>query len=133
MDPEVGNVSFPSPRGQRFYRKPYSDITAQLMDEKARALVNEAQRRTRELLQEHLEGLKKVAAHLLENEVMSHGDMEKLLGPRPFQAELDAELKHDKEERERIEKRRKANQEAAYEKMTKEATQAESTITGDSS
>jgi len=107
MDPEIGNVSFPSSEGEGFYRRPYSDATATLIDEHARKLVIQAYERTRSILKENLEGLEKVAKYLLEHEVMSYAEVESILGPRPFQEELEEEARLDKEERQRIEEKRK--------------------------
>lgn len=42
-------------------------------------------KRTKELLIEHREGLEKVAAKLLEKEVLFQSDLEDLLGKRPFE------------------------------------------------
>lgn len=64
--------------------KPYSEATAQLIDEEARILVQAAYDRTIELLEDKREVAELVAQKLLENEVLSKEDMVELLGPRPF-------------------------------------------------
>jgi len=63
---------------------PYSEETAEVMDQEARSLIQMAYERTLAIVQEHLEGVKKVAALLLEKEVIRREDIEGILGPRPY-------------------------------------------------
>eukprot|EP00039_Didymoeca_costata_P023193 m.6298 g.6298 ORF g.6298 m.6298 type:complete len:778 (-) comp3514_c0_seq1:188-2521(-) len=85
MNEKIGNLSWqmPSPNDPQF-EKPYSEATAKLIDEEARALVQRAYDRTIELLTEKKDLAAKVAERLLEKEVLSTEDMKELLGPRPF-------------------------------------------------
>ncbi|CDW56354.1 Peptidase M41 and AAA and FtsH ext domain contain ing protein [Trichuris trichiura] len=64
--------------------KPYSEQTAQLIDQEVRTIVSDALRFTRKMVEEHREGVEKVAKRLLEREVLSREDLIELLGPRPF-------------------------------------------------
>lgn len=85
MNEKVGNLSFYDPQGENQFSKPYSDTTAELIDSEVRALVDQVYARTTELITKHRDGLEKVAAKLLEKEVLFQSDLEDLLGKRPFE------------------------------------------------
>jgi AFG3 family protein len=85
MNEKVGNLSFYDPQGENQFSKPYSDTTAELIDSEVRNLVDQVYAKTKELINTHRDGLEKVAAKLLEKEVLFQSDLEDLLGKRPFE------------------------------------------------
>jgi len=85
MNSTVGNVSFEQPQqGEMVFDKPFSEATAQLVDEEAKKLIDSAMEHTLKLLTQHKDDVIKVAERLLEKEILSREDMIELLGPRPF-------------------------------------------------
>jgi cell division protease FtsH len=84
MSKKVGQVNFYDPNSEYAMTKPYSEKTAELIDEEVRDLISNAYIRTKELLTEKREQLKIVAEKLLEKEIIFQSDLEELLGKRPF-------------------------------------------------
>ncbi|WPU94440.1 ATP-dependent zinc metalloprotease FtsH [Mucilaginibacter sabulilitoris] len=84
MNNSVGNVSFYDPQGEYQFNKPYSDTTAEMIDNEVRKLVDVVYQKTKDLLNEKRDGLEKIAQKLLEKEVLFQSDLEEILGKRPF-------------------------------------------------
>lgn len=84
MNEKVGHVSFHDPQGEYGYQRPYSEKTAELIDEEVRALIQKAYDITKALLTEKKDDLEKVAKALLEKEILFKADLENLIGRRPF-------------------------------------------------
>ena len=81
---KVGVLSYQDRNGNDQFKKPYSEATAQMIDEEARALVKGAYERTTALIKKHRDQLVVLAERLLEREMLTHNDVVELLGPRPF-------------------------------------------------
>lgn len=84
MNGSVGNVSFYDPQGEYQFNKPYSDTTAEMIDNEVRKLVDVVYQKTKDLLNLKRDGLEKIAQKLLEKEVLFQSDLEEILGKRPF-------------------------------------------------
>jgi len=85
MSERVGNISFKIPRpGEPNLSKPYSQATAQLIDDEVLGLLDRSYEATKVLLTKHKEDIEKVACYLLEKEVLNRDEMIDLIGPRPF-------------------------------------------------
>ncbi len=66
------------------FSKPYSERTAELIDEEVKAMINEQYARAKELLTHHKEGHNDLAQLLVEKEVIFAEDMERIFGKRPW-------------------------------------------------
>jgi len=88
FNPRVGQLAFPQQQqGGYPQERPYSDDTAQQMDEEARSMVEAAYERTIHLMEEKKEEVAKLAQLLLEKETITHDDIVELIGHRPFKAD----------------------------------------------
>jgi len=85
MNDKVGNISFRDSSGETQFQKPYSDQTAELIDQEVRNLITAVYERTKQLLLEKQDGLIKIAEKLLEKEILFQSDLEEILGKRPFE------------------------------------------------
>ncbi len=84
MNPKIGNISFYDANRSDFAGKPYSEATAQIIDEEVKEMVERAYDFTKELLSKHRNHLEVIAKELLEKEVLFQIDLERLIGKRPF-------------------------------------------------
>ena len=66
------------------FTKPYSDQTAQLIDEEVKKMIAEQYERAKALLREHQDGHAQLAKVLVEREVIFAEDVEKIFGKRPW-------------------------------------------------
>jgi cell division protease FtsH len=84
MSERLGNMSYYDSTGQTEYAltKPYSEKTAELIDEEAKRIVEEQYQRAKKILTEQKNGLIKLAELLLEKEVIFSEDLEQIFGPR---------------------------------------------------
>jgi cell division protease FtsH len=84
MSEKIGNVSFYDSTGSRGYElsKPYSEKTAEVMDQEVKDLVNSVHEQTKKLLLDYKDGFVQVAELLLEKEVIFAEDIENILGPK---------------------------------------------------
>lgn len=66
------------------FQKPYSEHTAQLIDQEVQNMIETQYARAKSLLTEHSEGHAKLSQLLVEREVVFAEDVERTFGPRPW-------------------------------------------------
>jgi len=85
MNSRVGQLAFPKDQNEMpGEQKPYSDATAEAMDEEARSIVEEAYRQTVELITDKKAEVEALAKLLLEKETITNDDVVDAIGERPF-------------------------------------------------
>ena len=89
MSEKVGMLSYYDSTGRSdfSFTKPYSEKTAELIDEEAQAMIAAAYERAKRILAEHREEHRQVAELLIEKEVIFSDDLERILGKRPWSDE----------------------------------------------
>jgi cell division protease FtsH len=89
LNDRIGNISFYDSSGQQEYsfNKPYSEKTAEVIDEEVKKMIDEAYAKTKELLLRHKDQLTAVATRLLEKEVIFKEDLEQIFGKRKWDEE----------------------------------------------
>ena len=65
-------------------QRPYSEKTAELIDEEVKKMVNEQYERAKRILSEHKEGHNELAQLLIDKEVIFAEDVERIFGKRPW-------------------------------------------------
>ncbi len=86
LDDELGNLSFYDSTGQSEYsfQKPYSDKTAEKIDDVVKRIVDELYEKTVKLLEENKDKLTELANLLLSKEVIFREDLVRIFGERQF-------------------------------------------------
>ena len=99
MGEKTGELSFFDSTGARGYdlTKPYSEKTAEVMDQEVKDLVDEVHKRTMKILLDNKEGFVEMAKLLLEKEVIFAEDIERILGPKVKPADSDPEDEPEEE------------------------------------
>lgn len=89
LNDKIGNLSFYDSTGQSEYsfHKPYSEKTAQVIDEEISKLVESAYKRAVRIVGENKSKVQELAMKLLEKEVIFHEDMVDIFGERPYDQE----------------------------------------------
>jgi cell division protease FtsH len=104
MNKEIGNMSFfDSKQSDYTFNKPYSDATAQRIDEEVKKIIDKAYQRTKDLLIHHREHLDIIAKELLEKEILFQSDLERLIGKRPFAGQTTYEKFTNGTDKEKVE------------------------------
>ncbi|MBO4215281.1 MAG: ATP-dependent zinc metalloprotease FtsH [Bacteroidaceae bacterium] len=82
------------------FSKPYSDKTAETIDEEVRALIASEYERAKKVLLEHKEGHAQLAQKLIDKEVIFAEDLEEIFGKRPWTSRTDEILAANAEDKE---------------------------------
>jgi ATP-dependent metalloprotease FtsH len=111
MSEKVGNISFYDSSGQSDFgfTKPYSEKTAELIDEEVNLIIAESYIRAKEVLKNNMKGLTELAELLLEKEVIFSEDLERIFGKR--KAELLKEERESEEKAKKAEEKKESNTE----------------------
>lgn len=83
------------------FNRPYSERTAELIDEEAKRMINGQYERAKEMLTLHKDGHNTLAKLLMEKEVIFAEDMERIFGKRPW-ASRSEEIMNMKKENEAL-------------------------------
>ncbi|NJB82604.1 ATP-dependent zinc metalloprotease FtsH [Wenyingzhuangia aestuarii] len=104
LSDKVGNLTYYDSSGQEYgFTKPYSENTAQLIDEEISNLIETQYLRAIAILTENKDKLTELADRLLEKEVIFKDDLIKIFGKRAFLSEgekLEQKLKEQETEEE---------------------------------
>jgi cell division protease FtsH len=86
LNDKIGNLTYYDSSGQTDYNfsKPYSEKTAEMIDQEISQIVETQYQRAIALLEEHKDKLTELATELLEKEVIFKESLERIFGPRPF-------------------------------------------------
>nr|WP_298931228.1 ATP-dependent zinc metalloprotease FtsH [uncultured Allomuricauda sp.] len=87
LNEQLGNITYYDSSGNNEYgfTKPYSEETAQKIDEEISKMIEEQYQRAIKLLADNKDKLTELADRLLEKEVIFKDDLEKIFGKRPFE------------------------------------------------
>ena len=97
MNKNIGNLSFfDSKQSDYNFTKPYSESTAEKIDQEVKRIIDNAYLRTKKLLTDKKADLEKIAQKLLEKEILFQNDLERLIGKRPFKSNLDLSFEEEK-------------------------------------
>ncbi len=89
MSQKIGNLSYYDSSGQQEYsfNKPYSEKTAETIDNEVKNLIDTEYKRAKDILKKNKKGLQQLAEILLEKEVIFSDDLEKIFGKRIWKKE----------------------------------------------
>ena len=91
MSDKLKDISFYDSTGRYDYGfvKPYSEETATLIDQETQRIIADQMARAKQILTEQAEGHHQIAQLLIEREVITSEDVERILGPRPWKSRGD--------------------------------------------
>ena len=86
LNEKLGNITYYDSSGQNEYQfdKPYSEKTAQLIDEEISAIIEGQYERAKQILRDNRDKLSALAEELLKHEVIFKENLETIFGKRPW-------------------------------------------------
>ena len=114
MSEKLPNMSYYDSTGNSDYgfTKPYSEKTAETIDEEARLIVAEQYERAKQILKENAAGHNTLAEILLDQEVIFAEDVERIFGKRPWESRSDELMRLNEDANALREKAKEAEQKA---------------------
>ena len=108
MSDKLPNLNYNDSSGQDMgFTRPYSEETAQIIDDEIKRIINEQYERAKSILKEYARQHNEIRDQLIEHEVIYHDDVERILGPRKWVSRTDEIIALNKKQEEE-EKRAKA-------------------------
>ena len=105
MSENIPNMSYYDSMGGDYgFTKPYSEETAEMIDQEAKRIISEQYERAKKILSENEEGHHKIAQLLIDKEVIYADDVKEILGERPWESRADELLADEKAAAEQREK-----------------------------
>ena len=97
LNDAIGNLTYYDSTGQseNSFNKPYSEKTAQIIDEEISNIIETQYKRACDLLKKNKSKLTQLAERLLEKEVIFKDDLSNILGKRPFDEDQNPEKSGD--------------------------------------
>lgn len=97
MSDKLKNISFyDSTQADYSFTKPYSDNTAEIIDQEMQSIVSEQYERAKSIIATNREKHQELANLLVENEVIFTEDVERIFGKRPWVSRMDELMNENK-------------------------------------
>ena len=114
LNDKIGNLTYYDSSGQEYgFTKPYSEKTAEIIDEEVSKLIEQQYQRAKDLLEKNKDKLIKLAERLLEKEVIFKEDLEEILGKRPFDKEPEGEKPTEENDNKNVKENKETSQKDA--------------------
>lgn len=95
MSDKLSNLCYYNAQTEYSFSKPYSEKTAELIDEEVKKLIDEQYERAKTILREHAAEHNQLADLLVEREVIFTEDVERIFGERPWKSRTDVLMEEE--------------------------------------
>ncbi len=101
LNDKIGNITYYDSSGQSEYNftNPYSEKTAEIIDDEISRIIEEQYQRAIDILNHHKKELTVLAELLIEKEVIFENDLKRIFGERPFEVEPEVKREKKKEKK----------------------------------